>query len=117
MAVAVRSSAVAAPVPAPVRRPARRGQAVRRRSVLGGVLWIVALAGLLAGIVALNVALLDLNLRLDRLSRERAELRATNADLESKLSTADARVGPVARVRLGLVPATQEQTTFVHLGK
>ena len=42
----------------------------------GGVVWIVVLAVLLAGIVAVNVAVLQLNVRLDELGRERVQLRA-----------------------------------------
>jgi hypothetical protein len=120
MAVAARTATVAAPAPAatPARRraPARR---VRRRGVAGGIVWIVALATLLAGVVALNVAVLELNLRLDRLSRERADLRATTAQLESELSRAGApqRSGAAARSRLGLVQAGPDQMHFVQLGK
>ena len=117
MAVAVPRAGVAVPVPAPARRPSRRRRAQRRHGVAGGVLWIVVLAVLLGGVVALNVAVLDLNVRLDEVSRERADIRATNAELESRLSSAGAtpRVDAVARNRLGLVQA--EQTTYITLGK
>ena len=119
MAVAVRTAIVA--VPAPARSPEQRARARRRaeprRGVAGGVLWIVALAALLGGVVALNVAVLDLNVRLDQASRERAELRASTAELQSQLSRAGttARIEAAARYRLGLVPA--EQSTYVYLGK
>ena len=90
MAVAVLTASVA--VPAPARSPEQRARARRRaeprRGVAGGVLWIVALAALLGGVVALNVAVLDLNVRLDQASRERAELRASTAELQSQLSRA-----------------------------
>jgi cell division protein FtsL len=119
VAVAARATAVAAPAPVPARRrrPAHRRTA--RRGVVGGVVWIATLAGLLAGVVALNVAVLDLNLHLDRLSRERAELRAATAQLQSQLSRAGApsRIDAAARTRLGLVPAGPDQTRFVRLGK
>jgi cell division protein FtsB len=39
---------------------------------------------LLTGIVALNVAVLQLNLQLDRLGQERARLRTENADLRAR---------------------------------
>ena len=56
------------------RRP--RTRARRRRDPLrSGVVWIVAAAVVLAGLVALNVAVLQLNVRLDQLSRDRASLR------------------------------------------
>ncbi len=65
---------------------------LRRRSwaVGGGVLWIVLFACLLAGVVAVNVAVLRLNLELDRESRERTELRADIAQLRSEISSAAA---------------------------
>jgi len=58
-------------------RPRRRAQArgVPKRRVAGGVVWIASVAVLLTGIVALNVAVLRLNLRLDGLGEERAKLR------------------------------------------
>jgi cell division protein FtsL len=85
--------------------------------MLGGVLWIAALTVLLAGVVALNVAVLQLNVGLDRLARERAQLRAANATLAAQLSSAAAtpQVEALAGKRLGLVPAAPEQTTYVEL--
>jgi cell division protein FtsL len=104
------------PARAPARtRPARR--AARRGGILGGVLWIGILAVLLGGVVALNVAVLGLNVRLDDLARERASLKAENAALESQLSSAASspQVESLARKRLGLVPSDPEQTTYVQL--
>jgi cell division protein FtsL len=119
VAVAARTAAVSVPAPAPVRRRRPEVRRTPRRGVVGGVVWIVALAALLAGVVALNVAVLELNLRLDQLARERADLRATNAQLQSQLSRAGApqRIDAAARTRLGLVPAAPDQTRFVGLGK
>ena len=51
-------------------------------------IWIALVAGLLAGVVAMNVAVLRLNMKLDQLGRERADLRAENAALSSQLSSA-----------------------------
>jgi hypothetical protein len=75
------------------------------------------LAVLLAGVVAMNVAVLRLNLTLDQLGGTRAELRAANADLTSRLSRAAAapRIEALAATRLGLVQAPPEQTTYVRL--
>ncbi len=83
----------------------------------GGVLWIVLIAVLLSGIVAVNVVVLQLNVQLDRLSRERVSLIADNARLESSLSTAgaSARIESDARSELGLVPADAATTTYVEL--
>ena len=93
-----------------------RPRARRRRDPLrSGVVWIVVAAIVLAGLVALNVAVLQLNVRLDRLSRDRATLRDQNAALQSQYATA--KVTPLiqarAKTRLGLVPA--KQTTYVQL--
>ncbi len=98
-------------------RPAKRARSHRR--VTGGVLWIGVLAALLAGVVAMNVAVLRLNMRLDQLGRDRASLRADNAVLYSRLSTAVAtgRIQSLAMKKLGYVQATPEQTSYVNLGK
>lgn len=116
----------AARVPAPAHRPRRkpaqpkpapRTRAHARLAPVGGVLWIALLAALLGGIVALNVAVLQANVRLDELAKERADLQAANAALSSQLSSAGAtpQVEALARKRLGLEPATPEQTTYVQL--
>lgn len=111
---------VEAPAPARAPRPARQPVAspgAEQRRVAGGVVWIAMVATLLAGVVALNVAVLRLNVRLDELTRERANLHAENAQLASRLSSASAppRIESLARVRLGLVPANPEQITYLDL--
>jgi cell division protein FtsL len=99
------------PRAAPKRRPARS------RGVAGGVVWIVFVTALLAGVVALNVAVLRLNVQLDGLAREKQELRAENNELASRLAAVEAsgRVETLARNRLGLVPAQPDQTTYITL--
>jgi cell division protein FtsL len=89
----------------------------RQRRVTGGVVWIGVVAVLLAGVVALNVAVLRLNMKLDHLSRERADLRAQNAALAVQLSGAASapRIQGLAAKRLGLVQATPDQTSYVKL--
>jgi hypothetical protein len=112
------SSSATAYVDAPAverkRRP--RAEAARRRDPLrNGIVWIVVAGTLLAGLVALNVAVLELNVRLDRLGRERATLRDQNAALASQLSSAKASLQARAQERLGLAPASA--VTYVELGK
>jgi cell division protein FtsL len=100
--------------PAPRRKP----RAVPRpRRVTGGVLWIGIVAGLLAGVVATNVAVLRLNMKLDQLSRERADLRAQTAVLSSQLSSASSapRIQRLAAGQLGWVQAPAGQTTYFNL--
>ncbi|HXF97314.1 MAG TPA: cell division protein FtsL [Gaiellaceae bacterium] len=97
------------------RRPRARAQGVR--PLAGGVLWIVLLACLLAGVVAVNVSVLGLNLELDRADRERAQLRADIAALRAEISaaSASARIERLARDELGLVKVDPETLTFVTL--
>ena len=78
-------------------------------AVAGGIVWIVVLGVLLAGVVAMNVAVLRLNMGLDRLGRERASLiaaerRAGGTALERRGGAEDpgARAGE-ARLRPGAV--------------
>jgi cell division protein FtsL len=99
------------------RAPARR---VRTRShVPGGVLWIAVVAVLLAGVVAMNVAVLRLNVSYDKLGQQKVDLVAKNASLSSRLSSAAAagRIEQLARTRLGLAPATPDKTTYITLGR
>jgi cell division protein FtsL len=101
-----------------VAAPRSRPRAVKReRRVTGGVFWIGIVATLLAGVVATNVAVLRLNMKLDSLGRERADLRAQKAELSSQLSSAaDApRIQKLAAKRLGWVQATSDQTTYFNL--
>jgi len=102
----------------PAYEPRTRPRRVVRSTVLhSGVAWIVVVAGLLAGLVALNVAVLQLNVRLDDLSQQRANLREENASLASKYSTANAAplIQMRANARFGLVPAAPDQMTYVEL--
>ncbi len=85
----------------------------------GGVVWIVVFALLLAGVVAVNVTVLRLNLQLNETGRERTELRADISRLRSQLSSASAtsRIDHLAQKELGLVPADPDETLYVRLGK
>jgi cell division protein FtsL len=101
----------------PRKRPAARTAVSAKVRPYGGVVWIVVLAVLLAGIVAVNVAVLQLNVRLDELGRERVQLRADTNRLSSQLSSAsaNARIESDARTKLGLVRADPELTFHVQL--
>jgi cell division protein FtsL len=99
------------------RRPrAARPRAAQRR-LAGGIVWIVVVAALLAGVVALNVAVLRVNLHYDELNQRRAKLRAENAALSSQLASSGttARIEKLASEQLGAVPAAPDQTTFLEL--
>jgi cell division protein FtsB len=92
----------------------RRG-AVERR----GAIWIAFIAALLAGVVALNVAVLRLNVQLDALDEDRTRLRAEKAELVSRLAgeLASSRVEERARYELGLVEVDPTETRYVELGE
>ena len=96
-------------------RPKRRAAAQRRTA--GGAVWIVVLGILLAGVVALNVAVLRLNLQFDGLARERDQIRAESAELASELATrsASARTSSLARRQLGYQEADPMTTTYLDL--
>jgi cell division protein FtsL len=101
-------------------RAAAVAPAARSRAPFaGGVAWIVVVGVLLAGIVAVNVLVLQLNMQFDGLSRERAQLKADNALLRSQLSSASAsvRIEDAAKSKLGLQAADPLTTTYVRLGK
>jgi cell division protein FtsL len=72
---------------------------------------------LLAGVVALNVAVLRLNLRFEELTQERAQLRAESAELSSQLASRSSspRISSLARRTLGLQDADPSTTTYLRL--
>ena len=116
-----RAAAAARAHPEPARtrarpKPRTAQKTAPRRRVAGGVVWIGAIALLLAGVVALNVAVLRLNVRLDELGQERSQIRADNAQLSSELASkaASGRIAAVASNRLGLQPTT---ATYLDLRK
>ena len=74
-------------------------------------------AVLLAGVVAVNVAVLRLNLQLDQAGRERAELQADVSLLRSELSSvaATSRIERLAQGELGMVEADPDATVYFEL--
>jgi hypothetical protein len=98
------------------REQARKRQA-GRRLMAGGVVWIVGIAALLGGVVAVNVAVLRLNLSVDGVNRERAKLKAEIAADSSKLAStrATARIVSASQSQAGLVYADPAATTYVTL--
>ena len=114
-------AAAARALPAPTRSRARaRPKAARkpapRRRVAGGVVWIGVVGVLLAGVVALNVAVLRLNMQLDDVGRERTQLRADNGRLSTQIASRAASGRIVAKASdLGLAPVTAENRTYLDL--
>ena len=119
MAVAAPRARPAAEVPprpraAAAPRARARPRAHARPRLGRPLIWILAVRALLAGIVALNVAALQLRMEGGRLQSEIVEVRAQNARIESQISSAAsvARIqGSVAR--LGLVEPVD--TTYVEV--
>jgi len=114
MSTIAQSARAVTPKPRP--RPVPR----RRFWVLsGGVVWIIVFAVLLAGVVAINVAVLRLNLQLDESGRERTDLKNDIAGLRAEISSAAAatRIERLARGELGLHEVEPEDTTYIQLGK
>jgi cell division protein FtsL len=102
-------------------RRSRSASAPKRRSwvLSGGVLWIVVFAVLLAGVVAINVAVLRLNLQLDQSGRDRTQLKNDIAGLRGEISSAAAaaRIERLAKGELGLVEVQPEDTTYIQLAR
>jgi len=113
---------VAAPPVARPPRPPRSAPRPRRRAqgrrLTGGIFWISAFAVLLAGVVAVNVAVLRVNVRLNELNKQQLQLQAENQTLASRASSAASslRIEQVAH-RLGLQPAPASDTSYLYLGR
>ena len=112
------NDAVAAPAPRVRPRAVPRPRPRSQRRLRGGVAWIVAFAVVLAGVVALNVAVLRVNMQVSRLDHEQIELQAQNAALASNVSSAASaqRIEQAAH-KLGYVPAPATDTSYLQLGK
>ena len=109
-------AAVAPQVPAEAVSRVRARPAHQPR-VARGVVWIVVVGVLLVGVVFLNVVVLRMNIRLDHLGRERAQLQGDNNNLAAEVASALAagRVQAQARKDLGVVPADPSKTVYVDL--
>jgi cell division protein FtsL len=115
--VRLRTEAAAVALPRSRPRPRSHVRALPRRRAFGGASWIVLFGALLAGVVAVNVAVLQLNVRLDKLRAERVQLRADTARLRAELSSAGAAAEVEARAKtsLGLVRADATTTSYIEL--
>jgi type II secretory pathway component PulJ len=78
---------------------------------------MILFALLLFGVVAVNVAVLRAHVAVSNLDQKRAQLEAKNQVLRSALSAANSapRVETAARGRLGLVPASAGNTSYLDL--
>jgi hypothetical protein len=84
----------------------------------GGVLWIGIFTVLLAGVVAVNVSVLRLNLQLSQADGREPISAPISSRLRSEpRAPRPRRVSIGWRKELGLVPADPDQTIYVHLGR
>jgi len=103
------------PAPRTQKRPRRRAGQLRLR---GHIVWMSAFALLLAGVVAVNVAVLRAHVAVTRLESQQTQLQAQNEALSSRLSEASSapRIEAAAH-RLGLVEAPDTSTSYLDLGR
>jgi cell division protein FtsL len=138
------ATAVARPAPARVPAPARKPAPARRKSgaakprttapatspvarvlnsrgmplvdrILRGPAWVVMLGALLAGIVFLNVSVLELNRGIARTDAKSAELERTNSGLRARVAKLDngERIQQLAAAR-GFVMPQPGDVTYVY---
>ncbi|HET7450915.1 MAG TPA: hypothetical protein VFJ78_09970 [Gaiellaceae bacterium] len=102
----------------PLSRPRVRSRA-RKARARGGILWIAIGGILLAGVVFVNVAVLQLNLRLDSANAERSKLLADNAALQTQYSRliSSPRITASAKKQFGLVYRDPSEYVYVDLAK
>ena len=98
------------------RRVHAKARTTGQRRLAGGVAWIVVVATLLAGVVAVNVAVLQLNLGLDGANRQRGQLKADIAADQAKLAGTK-RTARIIEGARGLVPADPATTSTVDLSR
>ena len=112
------SHAQAATVAQPVARPRPRRRP-RTRPTRGGILWIAVGGILLAGVVFVNVAVLQLNLRLDSANAERSKLLGDTAALQTQYARlmSSPRISAAATKRLGLQYEDPSQYVYVDLAQ
>ena len=109
-----------AAVTQPLARPRVSARTRARKSrARGGILWIAIGGILLAGVVFVNVAVLQLNLRLDSASAERSKLLADNAALQTQYSSlmATPRITAAATKQFGLQYQDPSEYVYVDLAK
>ena len=96
--------------------PGRSGRRNARRRVRAPILWMSLFAALLAGVVAINVAVLRAHVAVTQLDEQRAHLQAQNQMLASDLSAATSapRIEAAAH-RLGLVQAPGASLSYLDL--
>ena len=105
----------------PALRPPRKTRSRKRAQARarGGILWIAVSGILLAGVVFVNVVVLQLNLSLDSANSDRSKLLAQNAALQSEYSAlvSSPRIQAQAVRQLGLVYEDPAGYGYVNVAK
>lgn len=121
MSVAVPARAPARPrrtqePPAPKAVPRRARRVQPRRLTAGGAAWVVVLAALLGGIVALNVAALRDSIEVNRLQAHARVLSDQNRLTENRVTSLSSPVAiGAAAAKLGMHQADPNTTRYVGL--
>jgi hypothetical protein len=91
-------------------------QRMRRSPVTPGVLWVLVIATLLGGVVALNVGALRNSIGASRLEGEAAALRSQNSALEAQISggTLSGRINALA-ASYGMVQVQPGRNDYLRL--
>jgi len=91
-------------------------QRTRRSPVTPGVLWVLVIATLLGGVVALNVGALRNSIGASRLEGEAAALRSQNSALEAQISggTLSGRINALA-ASYGMVQVQPGRNDYLRL--
>jgi cell division protein FtsL len=100
--------------PAAVPRRARRARP--RRLTIGGAAWVVVLAALLGGIVALNVAALRDSIEVNKLQAHAEQLANENQLAQNRVTSLSSpyAIG-IEAGKLGMRPADPNTTRYVAL--
>jgi cell division protein FtsL len=96
--------------------PARPKRKPTQRRVRAHIVWMILFALLLAGVVAINVAVLRAHVAVSQLDQQRAQLQAQNQALQSQLAEASSvpRVEAAAH-RMGMVLASAGDMSYLVL--
>ncbi len=104
------------PPPAPAVVPRRARRVRPRRITAGGAAWVVVLAALLGGIVALNVAALRDSIDVNRLQAQARQLSDSNRLAQNQVTSLSSPVAiGLAAAKLGMRQADPNTTKYLSL--
>jgi cell division protein FtsL len=102
--------------PTPVAVPRRARRVRPRRLTMGGAAWVIVLAALLGGIVALNVATLRDSIEVSRLQAQARQLASQNQLQQNRVTSLSSPVAiGLEATKLGMHLADPNTTRYVKL--